>query len=524
MAIIKLLKNMLLSNKPLRAVKVSKPYKTVLYDKVADSDRLDRGEISDRAKNFIDAVRLDDLTVLHSAVIVENGVVVGEYYDEYLDSRAYHEAYSMSKTLVSLAIGVLIGEGKLRVDDKVCEILDLTSRGIKARGEYLNLTIKDLLTMKSMSSFNEFQAIPTSQDWLRDFYRAKKKKGEFDYNSLNSYVLSAVVQKISGVRLSQFLKVKVFEPLGIRRYFWEEEKGVDKGGWGLYALCEDMAKLGLLVLNKGKWRGEQLVPKSYIEEMTKAHSKAPSRLGDYDYGYHLWVHREENVLLFSGMLGQNVFIFPDKNVVVAINAGGGDIFQRYPVYDMAKRVFCDGEELKVVEREKDSGYSFEFDGEYKLAKPARKIGILPLTRSVMANNYRTGIDKISVQVKSGKFVIQGANIPIKVGEKTRFDLSWGGEIYACISGLEYLEGKALLVLSFPETAVRRFFEFDIKNQKIRIYETPILDILNSGVDMACEALGKGLKSRLLRKMYNSKFLRKRINRLVNFETKIINIK
>ena len=136
----------------------------------------------------------------------------------------------------------------------------------------------------------------------------------FQYNSLNTYVLSAIVTKRTGETLTEYLTPRLFGPLGITKYYWETcPKGITKGGWGLFLCAEDMAKLGQLYLQRGKWNGQQLVSEYWIEISTARHLKTQN--DTYGYGYQLWMEQRPGSFEYNGMLGQNVIIYPDMDMV-----------------------------------------------------------------------------------------------------------------------------------------------------------------------------------------------------------------
>ena len=150
------------------------------------------------------------------------------------------------------------------------------------------ITVENLLTMTSGVTFNE-SGIVSGNDWLGSFLNASvngKPGTEFQYNSLNTYVLSAIVTKRTGETLTEYLTPRLFGPLGITKYYWETcPKGITKGGWGLFLCAEDMAKLGQLYLQRGKWNGQQLVSEYWIEISTAQHLKLRMTPMDMDISY-----------------------------------------------------------------------------------------------------------------------------------------------------------------------------------------------------------------------------------------------
>ena len=271
---------------------------------------------------------------LHRALVVRNGYVIARCNVGPFDRDLWHVTYSMCKSLTGMAIGMLVDEGKLSLDDKLVDYYEMPRTGLgrilKKESGKDEITIRHLLTMTSGVSFNESGAF-SGNNWTTSYMESSLNfdPGErFEYNSMNSYMLSAIIGKITGDTLFNFLKTRLFAPMGIERVFWETSpEGITKGGWGLFMRIEDMAKLGQLYLQKGAWNGRQLVPADWVDESVKPRVETGLSTAGH-YGYHLWLngHREGS-FTFNGMLGQNVYIYPDLNMVVVTQGGNEDIFQ-----------------------------------------------------------------------------------------------------------------------------------------------------------------------------------------------------
>ena len=265
---------------------------------------------------------------MHKFMALRNGKVICECAFAPYSIDYWHVSYSMCKSIVAMAIGILIDEGKLTLIDTLEDIFSEYKGKFKLHKK--TITVKNLLDMTSGSEFNEAGSI-SGNDWVKGFLEAGTKfepGTQFEYNSMNTYMLSAIVTQKTGKSLFDFCKERIFDPLGIKRVFWEScPKKITKGGWGLFIRTEDMAKLGQLYLNKGKWNGKQIVPQKWVEESTIPQIMTGREDSTY-YGYQLWINEDRvGSYAFNGMLGQNVFIYPDINMVVVTNAGNSDIFQ-----------------------------------------------------------------------------------------------------------------------------------------------------------------------------------------------------
>ena len=266
---------------------------------------------------------------IHKLMAVKNGHVIGELTSYPFDMDTWHVTHSMCKSVTGMAIGFLISEGKLKLEDKISSIF--SSRINPLQQLFLNsITVKNLLTMTSGVSFNESGAI-SADDWRKLFLEASQKNVPgtvFEYNSMNSYMLSAIVTEITGISMFEYLRPRLFEPLGIMRVFWEScPQGITKGGWGMFLRIEDMAKLGQLYLNKGMYDGKQILPAEWVEEATKLQIETGKEASP-GYGFQLWTGDDRpGSFTFNGMLGQNVYCYPDINMMIITNAGNDDLFQ-----------------------------------------------------------------------------------------------------------------------------------------------------------------------------------------------------
>lgn len=287
-------------------------------------------------ENFIEELYESPNTNMHKIMILRHGKVIGETAFAPFDQDYWHVVHSMSKSITGMAIGILIGEGKLHINDKILDILS-DKKTLNSMLRLRDITIEHLLTMTSGVSFNESGAV-SGNDWIKGFMDSNTSFApgkEFSYNSMNSYILSAIVTKITGKSLFEFVKERIFDPMGIKRVFWEySPQRITKGGWGLFMRIEDMCKLGQLYLQNGMWEDKQLVPEGWVSASTLP--RIATGLDDApQYGYHLWLlNSREGSYIFNGMLGQNVYVYPDIDMVIAVNAGNNEVFQTGTMTDI----------------------------------------------------------------------------------------------------------------------------------------------------------------------------------------------
>ena len=401
-------------------------------------------------------------TEMHHFMALRHGKVICECNFAPYPKGMWHITHSMCKSITGMAIGMLIEEEKLKLDEN---IYDIFSDHINAFSKIFRpvITVENLLTMTSGVSFNE-SGIVSGNDWLGSFLNASvngKPGTEFQYNSLNTYVLSAIVTKRTGETLTEYLTPRLFGPLGITKYYWETcPKGITKGGWGLFLCAEDMAKLGQLYLQRGKWNGQQLVSEYWIEISTARHLKTQN--DTYGYGYQLWMEQRPGSFEYNGMLGQNVIIYSDMDMVLVTNAGNKEMFQDcimlniirkyFPVnyhpadvlpenplsHSLLKRLCGElengennnrstslrgGWKRNVVSRRKHSDKKYSYRISAAVDRPSdhhsfmravsgrtyvmeqQNIGIAPLFVQVFHNNMTDGISEISFTYDAGNFYV-----------------------------------------------------------------------------------------------------------------------
>ena len=205
-----------------------------------------QGVPSAHIADFLNALREDRTLDMHGVTVLRNGKVIAQAMFGAYDPNVWHITHSECKSITGLAIGMLIGEGKLSPDDRLIDLFAGRVGKLNAL-THRNITVKHLLTMTSGVSFNEAGSV-TETDWVKCFFESavpSEPGTSFNYNSMNTYLLSCVVRQVTGQGLTEYLTPRLFEPLGIENFFWEKcPMGNEKGGWGLYILPEDIAKIG----------------------------------------------------------------------------------------------------------------------------------------------------------------------------------------------------------------------------------------------------------------------------------------
>ncbi len=276
---------------------------------------------------FVEALEnQEDAT--HGFVILRKGYVVAEGWWAPYHREAPHKLYSLSKSFTSTAIGMLSDEGKIDIDDPVVSFFpdDIP----KDPSDHLKfLRVRDLLTMTTghQQDATRFMTLGDEQNWPKVFLAQaiEKRPGtRFRYNTSATYMLSAILQKLTGKTVKEYLSPRLFKPLGINNASWESDpQGINVGGWGLKVSTTDIANFGQLYLQKGVWNQQRLISKSWIQLATSAQTKNgtnPDNDWNQGYGFQFWRCRH-NGYRGDGLFGQFCIVMPEEELVVAITAG-----------------------------------------------------------------------------------------------------------------------------------------------------------------------------------------------------------
>ena len=293
---------------------------------------------------YLHAIDSLNLTV-HSAMVLQHGRVVAEQWMNGSSPAEEHVLNSVSKTFTSMAVGLAIEQGLLRLDDRVADFFPdklPPSPSDKLR----RITVRHLLTMNCGHDTDPTASVRNGEgDWIEGFlaYPVEHEPGtRFCYNSLGTYMLSAIVQKVTGETVLDYLTPRLFTPLGIEGMTWQQSpQGINCGGWGLYLKTEDLAKMGQLLLQRGRWKGRQLIPAHWIDEASREQvpcTPAGMKPADAErrglnrqnsdwvqgYGYQMWRCRH-NAFRADGAAGQYIVVLPDVDAVIVNTAQTGNM-------------------------------------------------------------------------------------------------------------------------------------------------------------------------------------------------------
>src|SRR5579859_2779676 len=289
-----------------------------------------QGVRSEGIMDFLRAIE-ESKHEFHSFMMLRHGQVIAEGWWSPYRAELNHMLYSLSKSFTSTAVGLARAEGKLSVEDPVTSFfpdklpneLSENLRGLK---------IKHLLTMSVGHAQDSTPSLTKEEDWVRTFLSlpiANPPGTAFLYNSSATYMLSAIVQKVTGQKVIDFLKPRLFEPLGIKEMTWETcPLGINTGGWGLSVRTENLAEFGQLYLQKGAWNDRQIIPAEWVEEATSFKIQQPGadleklkRESDWHQGYcyQFWRCRH-NAFRGDGAFGQFTIVLPEQDAVISITS------------------------------------------------------------------------------------------------------------------------------------------------------------------------------------------------------------
>lgn len=494
-----------------------------------------QGISSDYVRAYFEALKADPSICPHHAMVLRHGKVIGECSYAPYERGMWHISYSLCKSVTGMAIGLLVSEGKLDLNEKLIDIFPTYSSLVGLFRRQHAVTVRDLLRMTSAVAFSESGAI-SGNDWRAGFMSASLKEEpgkKWDYNSMNSYMLSAIVTDRTGETMMDYLRPRLFEPLGITEVFWEScPMGITKGGWGMFLRPEDAAKLGQLYLDRGRWKGQTIIPEEWVAESTRVQVDN----GRFGYGYQIWMDERPGSFVFNGMLGQDVVVCPDTEMVLVVNAGNEEMTQNGRMTAIMRRFWgadwwpSDGyrEDPAALRRLESSVARLEGRGTYtapihrggwgRRGKPRqgvspdalvrlldgrsyeledKSIGLMPLIMQVFHNNFTDGISRVSFSGGGARLFVtlhEGAEdyvLPVGFGRAEKTTLLFRGDPYiTAVSGVINTDEKDRIALTlevdFIEEACGRKMKFYFSGDtlELRANEKPGNVIIRKGLAVA----------------------------------------
>ena len=288
-----------------------------------------QGVSTESIRKFLAAANASGIS-WHSFMLLRHGNVVAEGWWKPYEPAFIHSLYSLSKSFTSTAIGLLVMEGKLDIHAKVTSFFaaDLPAN---VPENLQQMTVRHLLTMNTGHAEDTMPKMRAGHDsWVRTYLAQPVDFApgtHFLYNTGNTYMLGAIVHQLTGETLENYLRPRLFEPLGITGYDWETSpQGLNTAGYGLRVHTEDIAKLGQLYLQKGNWKGTSILPASWVEEATSKQTDSQVNNGDWSegYGYQFW-RCTHGFYRGDGAFGQFCIVMPEHDAVLAVTGQSPDM-------------------------------------------------------------------------------------------------------------------------------------------------------------------------------------------------------
>ena len=449
--------------------------------------------------NFLERIDRQQ-TCMHGFLILRKGQIAAEGYWAPYTENSMHRMYSVSKSFVALAIGLMIDEGKLKLDDKVVKFFnDKVPENVHS---YLaDATVRDLLMMASPHSSTSYTRY--DDDWAATFFNKQPSHPPgtiFAYDTSATVILNTIVERISGVPFLEYMRDKLLDPIGFSKDAWciKTPEGTSWGGSGVICKLKDMAKLAYVCMNKGRWNNSQLISEEYIREATSKQIDN-SILGHSGYGYQIWIEKE-NGFSFRGMGSQFAMCYPEKDFLFACIADTqGAVSTQSSVKD------CFREE--ILGKIEDSSLPDDAEMNAALNEKIKNLKILPqqgsLTSSFVQkvngkwyklNQNRMGISKMRLIFNGDEGIWEYENasehhqLKFGIGKKVshtfpeknyfgeRIGTPWGRG-YKCLSSAAWVEEHKLNMLVYITDIYLGTLKitFSFKGNDISIYMTKVAE-------------------------------------------------
>lgn len=426
--------------------------------------------------NELEKTRKQDMSQdYHSFMLLRHGSVIAEGWWEPYRREMPHAMFSLSKSFTSTAIGFAVAEGLLSVEDPVVSYFKKECP--KPEGFLAKMRIKHLLSMSTghVVDTTKFMLYSEDGDWVKAFFKVpvdKEPGTHFLYNTGATYMLSVILQRVTGLKLVDYLRPRFFEPLGISNPVWMEcPRGYNTGGYGLSVVTEDVAKLGQLYLNKGVWEGRQLLPGTWVEEATGFHSNNgsdPDSDWTQGYGYQFWRCRH-NAYRGDGAFGQYCVVMPEADMVMVITGGLSDM--QLPLNILWKEILPEITDA-VLPEASDYTRLMEKLNSLKVLMPAgqKQSRLIPMIseKTIRLDKNPDRFETVAFSIEQDRIHMtfgtgeQNQDLVAGIGHwKENYHESKGGRKHVFLTGIWQDEATLLLQRRYVETpyAVQYLFEF-----------------------------------------------------------------
>jgi CubicO group peptidase (beta-lactamase class C family) len=433
-----------------------------------------QGVASAAILQFVEALE-SQIHDIHSFMLLRHGSVIAEGWWSPYARQHPHLLFSLSKSFTSTAVGLAVAEGRFSTKDPVLAFFPQD-----APAEVSNLLaamrVRHLLSMTTGQAVDTWSYMVNRPDgnWIKAFLEVPVLHApgtHFLYNTGATYMLSAIVQKTTGMKLVDYLEPRLFEALGIENAAWQESpQGITAGGIGLSLKTEDVARFGQLYLQKGVWQGRQILPADWISEATGAQVSQSSGMQidwTQGYGYQFWRCRH-GAYRGDGVFGQYCIVMPEQDTVLAMT-GGIDIFDMQQPLDMVWDLLLPA--MRSASLPEDSAaHEVLTERLSKLTMPTvAGEAVSPIAAQMSGRMYALDTNALKIETMRFDFSESGCMLTMKTAN--------GQETIACghgrwLTGESSLFHQRLLFERTPTASTGAWTADNIYTMVVRLYETP----------------------------------------------------
>ncbi len=438
-----------------------------------------QGLASTAVLEFIQALD-SQIQELHSFMLLRHGCILAEGWWSPYKREHSHMLFSLSKSFTSTAVGLAVAEGYFSIDDPVLPFFP--EQAPTEASDFLALMcVRHLLTMTTGHTEDTWSTMSERQDgnWIKAFFDVPLSHPpgtHFLYNTGATYILAAIVQKTTGMKLVEYLTPRLFEPLSIENATWQESpQGIALGGIGLSLKTEDIARFGQLYLQKGIWQGKQILPEAWITEATSHQiSTGESMYDDWSqgYGYQFW-RCQHGAYRGDGVFGQYCIVMPEQGVVLAMT-GGMDVFDMQRPLDLIWELLLPAVGTEPLAEDAVSHQRLTEKLSGLALHPVQGQAASSISAQASGQAYKADVNEMGIETIALHFSDSGCTVSLKTAEDE--------EIIPCGYGMwqpgqtRLFQGSWVSGIT-PTYATGAWTANDTFMMVIRLYETPFFHTL-----------------------------------------------
>jgi CubicO group peptidase (beta-lactamase class C family) len=433
-----------------------------------------QGVASSAILQFVEALE-NQIHEIHSFMLLRHGSVIAEGWWSPYAHEYSHLLFSLSKSFTSTAVGLAVTEGRFSIDDPVLAFFPEDTPA-EVSGLLAVMQVRHLLSMSTGQAIDTWSYMVDRPDgnWIKGFLDVPVLHApgtHFVYNTGATYMLSAIVQKTTGMKLVDYLEPRLFAALGIENAIWQESpQGITAGGIGLSLKTEDVARFGQLYLQKGMWQGRQILPADWVKDATDSqvsNSRGMQIDWTQGYGYQFWRCRH-GAYRGDGVFGQYCIVMPEQDAVLAITSGM-DIFDMQQPLNLVWDILLPAMHSGSLPEE-TAAHDILTKKLSKLVMPVvQGQATFPIASQVSGRTYAVDMNGLKIETMILDFTESGCTIKVKTaaGEET-IPCGYG----AWLPGETTLFNQPLLFDRTPMAVSGAWTAENVFTMVVRLYETP----------------------------------------------------